>query len=164
MFIVSPKGNYVPLANVDIISPVKDKGSRVLLKSGKSFLDPRTPAEIFADADFPQSTSVVIESFYKQVEILQKTVESTVKSTLQDVILEVTNANAKVIHKANKVSAAMDIMGKEVVTAAATVGHKATQLDNVIDTLDAQRNSLAKSTVEVNNVVSRLVVAVEGEI
>ena len=71
-YIKTKRGNFVPMSAVDVIIP-KEKGSLVKLASGKSFVDDRTPEDIF-DSLTPTGSddSILVRSVYRELEEIRK--------------------------------------------------------------------------------------------
>lgn len=69
-FIVTPKGNYVPVSNVKVVKPLSAGGCVVSLKTGESFKDSRTPAELLSNL-VDRDLTPVVTSIYAEIEALK---------------------------------------------------------------------------------------------
>lgn len=64
MYIITQKGNLVPLENVKVVKVVEPGGSMIVLRTGERIIDTRTPAEVFKSAYSPNpSITPIVESF-----------------------------------------------------------------------------------------------------
>ena len=69
-FIVTPNGNYVPVSNVKVVKPLSAGGCVVTLKTGESFKDSRTPADLLSNL-VDRDLTPVVTSIYAEIEALK---------------------------------------------------------------------------------------------
>ena len=141
MFIVTPKGNYVPVENIDIVGP-SAKGSTVVLRSGKTFTDPRTPSELIQGLVQKGDTEVAIKSIFKALDKMQTELALTT----------------------TKLTAQLDVARVEVAEVTAKVSHQTNRLNQVTESVSDSKDSLRTTTTKIKGVVGTLEVAITAEV
>jgi len=154
MFIVSSKGNFIPVQNVKLVSPTATGGSKIRLKTGESFSLDKPPADVFKNmVSSDQNVAILIGSLYSQLEVLTKSTTKQIKDLQDSVSSKMQSLEGKVLGTTERV---IEVTG--------TLRDVSTALVNSTDRSMSASRTLLDSTKVVANTVKELNNAIEEAI
>lgn len=130
MFIVTAKGNYVPIENVDFIKPTKT-GSLIMLKSGKQATDTRTPLEIFEQLTPSLNNNALATSIYQELEQVKQEV-----ATLASGVYDATQLLAAEVSQIKTVKSELSRSSTIAREAVESVEKSVSKVTKIIEVLD----------------------------
>lgn len=140
MYVITDRGNYVPVASITYVRPTKN-GCVVYLTTGDSFKDKRDPSVLFSEVtNAPADFTVLAASVYKELLELKAGISTRLEELEAQVPKQLNALNATVGVVKDSVAAEAAKLDR----ATSKVTQKAQKLNIVADTIGSVSSKVSR--------------------